>query len=209
MVNRLLYKWNKGNPQTQHCFFSYRLLTTRVGHRFQYGLFLDIFALCKCRLLTLHKPFNAKREHILFRTFSRSLIAQIGKFAECAGDLSYVQIACAAVLVPLNNSSIVSFCCFTKISRLEPRLKFKVRGREIGRARQTFQSGLLHAGHRTHHDLQFAYIAIYQGAFHVKPTPKVRQALSYCTPGIFREREIAKTSPNRMILRNSSTGPNS
>ena len=66
---------------------------------------------------------------------------QIGKFAECAGDLSYVQIACAAVFVSLNNSSIVFFCCFTKISRLEPRLKFKVRGREIGRARQTFQSG--------------------------------------------------------------------
>ena len=66
---------------------------------------------------------------------------QIGKFAECAGDLSFVQIACAAVFVSLNNSSIVSFCCFTKISRLEPRLKFKVRGREIGRARQTFQSG--------------------------------------------------------------------
>ena len=41
----------------------------------------------------------------------------------------------------LNNSSIVSFCCFTKISLLEPRLKFKVRGREIGRARQTFQFG--------------------------------------------------------------------
>ena len=70
-----------------------------------------------------------------------SASSQIGKFAECAGDLSYVQIACAAVFVSLNNSSIVSFCCFTKISRLEPRLKFKVRGREIGRARQTFQSG--------------------------------------------------------------------
>ena len=67
--------------------------------------------------------------------------SQIGKFAECAGDLSYVQIACVAVFVSLNNSSIVSFCCATKISRLEPRLKFKVRGREIGRARQTFQSG--------------------------------------------------------------------
>ena len=48
-----------------------------------------------------------------------------------------------------------------------------------------------------------------QGAFHVKPTPKARQALSFCTPGIFREREIAKTSQNLMILRNSSTGPNS
>ena len=49
--------------------------------------------------------------------------------------------SCAAVFVSLNNSSIVSFCCFTKISRVEPRLKFKVRGREIGRARQTFHSG--------------------------------------------------------------------
>ena len=66
---------------------------------------------------------------------------QIGKFAECAGDLSFVRIACAAAFVSLNNSSIVSFCCFTKISRLEPRLKFKVRGGEIGRARQTFQFG--------------------------------------------------------------------
>ena len=69
-------------------------------------------------------------------------VRQIGKFAECAGDLSYVQIACAAAFVSLNNSSIVSFYCFTKISRLESRLKFKVRGREIGCARQTFQSGL-------------------------------------------------------------------
>ena len=66
---------------------------------------------------------------------------QMGKFAESAGDLSYIQISCAAVFVSLNNSSIVSFCCFTKISRLEPRLKFKVCGSEIGRARQTFQSG--------------------------------------------------------------------
>ena len=69
------------------------------------------------------------------------IIRQIGKFAECAGDLSFVQIAYAAVFVSLNNSSIVSFCCLMKISRLEPRLKFKVRCREIGRARQTFQSG--------------------------------------------------------------------
>ena len=66
---------------------------------------------------------------------------QIGKFAECAGDLSFVQIVCAAAFVSLNNSSIVSFCCLTKILRLEPWLKFKVRGREIGHARQTFQSG--------------------------------------------------------------------
>ena len=72
------------------------------------------------------------------------VIIQIGKFAECAGDLSFIQIACAAVFVSLNNSSIVSFHCFAKISRLEPQLKFKVRGREIGRARQTFQSGLLY-----------------------------------------------------------------
>ena len=31
-----------------------------------------------------------------------------------------------------------------------------------------------------------------QGAFHIKPTPKVCQALSFRTPGIFREREAAK-----------------
>ena len=45
----------------------------------------------------------------------------------------------------LNNSSIVSFFCFTKTSRLELRLTFEVCGREIGRARQTFQSGSLHS----------------------------------------------------------------
>ena len=86
-------------------------------------------------MLTRPDPFII----VLLLQFQRG--GQIGKFAECVGDLSYIQIACAAVFVPLNNSSIVSFCCFTKISRLEPRLKFKVRGREIGRARQTFQSG--------------------------------------------------------------------
>ena len=31
-----------------------------------------------------------------------------------------------------------------------------------------------------------------QGAFHVKPTPKVRRALTFRTPGIFRERELLK-----------------
>ena len=72
---------------------------------------------------------------------------QIGKFAECAGDLSCIQISCTAVFVSLNNSSIVSFCCFTKILWLEPWLKFKVRGREIGRARQTFQSGYTWEGY--------------------------------------------------------------
>ena len=66
---------------------------------------------------------------------------QIAKLAECVGDLSCVKIACAAVFVSLNNSSIVAFCCYTKISRLEQRLKFKVHGREIGHARQTSQSG--------------------------------------------------------------------
>ena len=66
--------------------------------------------------------------------------SQIGKFAECMGDLSYVKIACAHVFMSQNNSSIVSFCCVTKISQLEPRLKFIVGGREIGCAR-TFQSG--------------------------------------------------------------------
>ena len=44
--------------------------------------------------------------------------------AECVGDLSCIQISCAAVFVSLNNGSIVSFC-FTKISWLELRLKFK------------------------------------------------------------------------------------
>ena len=31
-----------------------------------------------------------------------------------------------------------------------------------------------------------------QGAFHVTPTPKLRQALNFCTPGIFRKGEAAK-----------------
>ena len=83
------------------------------------------------------------RGYRLDSTSAIPVLGQIGKFAECAGDLSYVQIVCVAAFVSLNNSSIVSFCCFTKISRLGPWLKFKVRGREIGRARQTFQSGCL------------------------------------------------------------------
>ena len=31
-----------------------------------------------------------------------------------------------------------------------------------------------------------------QGAFHVRPTPKVRRSLSFRTPGIFRERELLR-----------------
>ena len=57
MVNRLLYKYNKENAQTRHCFVSYRLLTTRVGHQFKWAIF-RFSALCKCRLIALHKPFN-------------------------------------------------------------------------------------------------------------------------------------------------------
>ena len=74
---------------------------------------------------------------------TKIFLAQIGKFAECAGDFSYIQIAGEAVFVSLNNSSEVSFCCFMKILRLKPQLKFKVRGREIRHAWQTFQSGFL------------------------------------------------------------------
>ena len=37
--------------------------------------------------------------------------------------------------------SAAVFCCFTKILQLEPWLKFKVCSRELGRRRQTFQSG--------------------------------------------------------------------
>ena len=33
-----------------------------------------------------------------------------------------------------------------------------------------------------------------QGAFHVKPTLKVHQVLSFCMPGIFGEREATKKS---------------
>ena len=57
MVNRLLYKQSKENAQTQHSFFSYRLLKTRVAIDFN-GLVSGSSALCKCRLLALHKPFN-------------------------------------------------------------------------------------------------------------------------------------------------------
>ena len=35
---------------------------------------------------------------------------------------------------------------------------------------------------------------LHQGASHVKPTPKVRRAINFHTPGIFREREAAKKS---------------
>ena len=51
----------------------------------------------------------------LLFSFRFSQKPQIGKFAECAADLSYVKIACAAVFVSQNNSSIVSFCCFTRL----------------------------------------------------------------------------------------------
>ena len=43
-----------------------------------------------------------------FAASANLVVFQIGKFAECAGDLSCVQIACAAVFVSLNNSSIDS-----------------------------------------------------------------------------------------------------
>ena len=60
----------------------------------------------------------------------------------CGGSLLHPsEVSCAAVFVSLNNGSIVSFCCFLKILQQEARLKFKVRGREISRTRQTFQSG--------------------------------------------------------------------
>ena len=40
------------------------------------------------------------------------VLGQIGKFAECAGDLSYIQIACMAVFVSLNNGSICFLLLF-------------------------------------------------------------------------------------------------
>ena len=43
-----------------------------------------------------------------------------------------------------------------------------------------------------------------QDAFHVKHTPKVRQALSFHTPGTFKEREAAKKSDD---LKKLSTDP--
>ena len=42
------------------------------------------------------------------------LRAWIGMFAECVGDLFFVQIACPAGFVSRNKKSIVSFCCCTK-----------------------------------------------------------------------------------------------
>ena len=42
-----------------------------------------------------------------------------------------------------------------------------------------------------HKEKDTTYLGMYQGAFHVKPTPKVRRALSFRTPVIFREREAA------------------
>ena len=35
-------------------------------------------------------------------------------------------------------------------------------------------------------------LVVTQGAFHVRPTPKVRRSLSFRTPGIFRERELLR-----------------
>ena len=59
-----------------------------------------------------------KRHGQGFHQFARlpyKVLLLIGKFAECEGDLSYVEIASTAVFVSQNNSSIVSFCCFSKL----------------------------------------------------------------------------------------------
>ena len=101
----------------------------------------EVFAhACTVSVFEVYKKSLLGNRVILLFSFKLKL-GQIGKFAECMGDLSYIQISCAAVFLLPNNSSIVSFCCFTKISELEPWLKFKVRSREIGHVRQTFQSG--------------------------------------------------------------------
>ena len=102
----------------------------------------EIFTLIKLSETKVAFKSGYGKKHILKYTNQPSP-ARLESLQNARGSL-YVQIACAAVFVSLNNSSIVSFCCFTKISPLEPRLKFKVRGREIGRARQTFQSGTSH-----------------------------------------------------------------
>ena len=48
-----------------------------------------------------------------------------------------------------------------------------------------------------------------EDAFHLKPMPKVHQALSFRTPGIFRELELLKnlSTQNLMILRNVQYWP--
>ena len=115
------------------------------------------------------------------KQFTSYCDTQIGKFAKCAGDLSFVQIACTAVFVSLNNSSIVSFCCFTNISRLEPWLKFKVCGREIGRARQTFQSGVTLRGNRFSIFIFLMAIDRYRGLLKTMSYPWAIKKIKNCT----------------------------
>ena len=54
-------------------------------------------------------PVSGNVAKFSYKELTDQVIHQIGKFAECAEDLSYVQIACAAVFVSLNNSSRYCF----------------------------------------------------------------------------------------------------
>ena len=81
------------------------------------------------------KPLESWKECV------KSSVKPDWKVCRVHGGSLLCPIACTAIFVSLNNGSIVSFCCFTIILWLELWLKFKVCGREISRARQTFQPG--------------------------------------------------------------------
>ena len=115
---------------------SLKIYAKRVSRWLDWKLFQGNFY---CDPLLCKETSQSNQPKFFHKDYDKT---QIEKFAECTGDLSYVKIACAALFVSLNNSLIVFFCCFTRILQLEPQLKFKVCGREIGRARQTFQSGI-------------------------------------------------------------------
>ena len=72
----------------------------------------------------------------------------------CGGSLLH-QINCTAVFLSLNNSSIVSFSCLTKILWLKLQLKFKACGRDFDNTTQTIQS-VLNSFCFFHHHSHFA-----------------------------------------------------
>ena len=67
MVNRLLYNRTKKMHKQSIGFLAFNYSQHVWAIDFN-GLFLDFSALCKCRLLALHKPF--KRIQVAYSSFS-------------------------------------------------------------------------------------------------------------------------------------------
>ena len=88
-------------------------------------MFWQIFKLSFIGIL-IHLSIFSKRAQLLLVPCS-----QTGKFAEFSQEgISHIQIESKAIFLTLNNGSIVSFCCFKKISWLELWLISKVHNRE-------------------------------------------------------------------------------